>query len=223
MNCWPWRGSTSNSRMASKLARRSRLRFDCDRHSVFGDTRSAFLLSCVATMFAAPAVPRVGKSSFSTAAVSGDLALRKPSRSRRRKKRNQTSSASSSSWVRSLGLGGNIPTQWMLKRQDAFHRPAHTRAAASDHRQAASNSRALLPAGSRYHRQESNRGTGTARRGVRGTSGGTTRADGRTGRAGITPLASHPSFGQDSRSSPWRGTGHNARAGLGSGARQVPA
>ena len=131
-------------------------------------------------------------SSFSTAAVSGDLALRKPSRSHRRKKRNQTSSASSSSWVRSLGLGGNIPTQWMLKRQDAFHRPAHTRAAASDHRQAASNSRALLPAGSRHHRQESNRGTGTARRGVRGTSGGTTRADGRTGRAGITPLASHP-------------------------------
>ena len=32
-----------------------------------------------------------------------------------------------------------------------------------------------------------------------------------------------PSFGQDSRSSPWPGTGHNARAGLGSGARQVPA
>src|SRR5207237_10778509 len=52
-----WHGSTSNSLMASKLARRSLLRFDCDRHSVFGDTRSAFLLSCVATMFAAPAVP----------------------------------------------------------------------------------------------------------------------------------------------------------------------
>src|ERR1700704_1208597 len=78
-NCWPCRGSTSNTRIASKLGRPSQPRFDCDRHSVFGDTRSAFLLGCVATMFAAPAVPlRRQQAPSVPLLLSGDLALASP-------------------------------------------------------------------------------------------------------------------------------------------------
>src|SRR5437868_6954987 len=98
--------------MASKLARRSRLRFDCDRHSVFGDTRSAFLLSCVATMFAAPAVPlrRQQAPSVPLLCLATWLSA-SPAAAAEEKSATKRPLLQGSSWVISLGLGGTIPTQ----------------------------------------------------------------------------------------------------------------
>jgi len=116
-------------------------------------------------------------SSFSTAAVSGDLALRKPSRSRRRKKRNQASSGSRSFMRRRLHLGGTIPREDQRTMMDVkaarcrLPPTCQDQSSCNGRSQAAWNSRALLSAGSRYYRPTSNRGAAEARRRVRATGG----------------------------------------------------